>query len=80
MGIVLRQIDTITVEHKRQPVKNGSGVRVPASKLETVKVCTHVNTSKVYTPNGKRECARRVRQATLRAIRGELRRFKKAAA
>jgi hypothetical protein len=27
-----------------------------------IKVCTHVNTSNVYAPNGKRECARRRRQ------------------
>lgn len=75
MGMRLRHIKTVAAEHK------------PSSKLDggrpryvSIKVYTHVNTSKVYAPNGQRECARRVRQATLRAIRGELRRFKKAAA
>lgn len=50
MALMLRQIDTVELITQR------------TGKPYDIKVCTHVNTSKVYAPNGKRECARRVRQ------------------
>ena len=56
----LRQIDTSTVEHK---------ARDPKRRLVAIKVYTHVNTSKRYAPNGRRECARRARQALKRLNR-----------
>ena len=60
MGIVLRQIDITTVEHK---------ARDPKRRLVEIKVYTHVNTAKRYVSNGQRECARRVRQALKRLNR-----------
>lgn len=57
MGIVLRQIDTITLITQR------------TGKPYEIKVYTHVNTSKRYAPNGRRECARRARQALKRLNR-----------
>ena len=81
MTLRLREIDTITVEHKAPVVRRDkSDAKRPKRRLVEVTVCTHVSTSRRYAPNGQRECARRVRQATLRAIRGELRRFNRSAA
>lgn len=61
MGLRLRHMKSVTAEHK--PSRKLDGGR---PRYVTIRVCTHVNTSKVYAPNGKRECARRMRQMAKR--------------